>query len=228
MKSLRKLCFAIGLATVSAGSASAAIIYNTGPNTVSIPGLAGFATTGAMMDGLSVRALFSGGLDQTLFWADTGATSGGVTGAGWSLSLTGDSFSAPWIFTFSPDAQLGQLQLLVLDGRNALTIFDRTNPSPGTGGSAGGRDWECFAGNCNDATVTYDYAAGIGAAAPVGDLWQVVSIDFGDLGPRDTFEFRQDTDNDVQLTQVPEPGVIALLGLALAALGFARRRARAL
>jgi hypothetical protein len=200
----------------------------TGPNTVSIPGLTGFATTGAMMDGLSVQAVFSGGLNETLLWADTGATSGGVTGSGWSLSLTGDSFTAPWTFTFSPNASLGQLQLLVLDGRNALTIFDRTLPNTGTPSSAQGRDWECFLGNCNDATVTYDYAAGIGADLPVGDLWQVVSIDFGDLGPRDTFQFRQDTDNDSRLTQVPEPGVIALLGLTLAAMGFARRRARAL
>lgn len=161
-------------------------------------------------------------------WSDFG----GVSGNGWGLSLTGDTFSAPWVFTISPNANLGQLRLLVLDGLNALTVFDRTSPSPGTAGSAAGFDWSCLAGSCDTAIVTYDYAVGIGAAAPVGDLWQVVSINFfvndADQGPRADFSFRQDTDNDARQTQVPEPGVVGLLGLALAALGFMRRRLRAL
>ena len=55
--------------------ADAVIIYQTGLNTVSIPGLTGFATNGAMMDGLAVTATFTNG-SQLLFWADTGACLG--------------------------------------------------------------------------------------------------------------------------------------------------------
>src|SRR6188768_1164304 len=78
-------------ACLAASVASAATVtINTvnAPETV-IPGLTAFATTGADMTGLSVRAMFTGGLDQTLPWAPTGVVGGGgVTGAGWSLSVT--------------------------------------------------------------------------------------------------------------------------------------------
>jgi hypothetical protein len=47
--------------------------------------LTGFATTGAMMDGMKVSAFFSDGTSELVLWADTGASSGGVTGTGWSL-----------------------------------------------------------------------------------------------------------------------------------------------
>jgi hypothetical protein len=213
------------LAAAVSTPAHAVITYQTGTNTISIPGLTGFATTGAMMDGLAVTAEFND-LSETLFWADTGPNSGGVFGNGWSLTLDGDTFGASWIFDFEDNAGLGQLLSLTLDGIDALTVFDRTfNNVEGTPGSANGRDWVCLSGACNDATVTYDYLVSIGAAAAVGDLFQTVNIDFGDLGPRDDFSFGQDTDNDSRLiTDVPEPAGLLLLGGALAALGIARRR----
>ena len=50
------------------------------------------AVSGADMAGIEVTALFGDGNTEQLTWAATGADSGGVTGTGWSLSLSGDSF----------------------------------------------------------------------------------------------------------------------------------------
>jgi hypothetical protein len=214
---------------LSVPKAEAVIVYATGPNDIAIPGLTGFATTGALMDGLEVTATFANGFTETVTWAAGGGPdAGGVTGTGWSLSVDGDTFTAPWVFDFAPGVQL-QLASLFLDGLNALTVFDRTEPSFGTDGSAQGRDWDCVAGNCNDALVTYDYEVSIGAAAAVGDLWQTVLVDFGDMGPRGGFSFVQDTDNDIRRGGpiVPEPGTLALLGAGLAGVRFLSRRRQA-
>lgn len=218
-------------ALLTAAPSQSAVVVSKDSTTVNlIPGLTGFATTGADMDNLRVTAAFSGGLTQTLNWAATGPTTGGVTGTGWSLSVTGDTFSAPWVFSFTNGNGIGRLNTLTLDGSEfgQVTIFDTDAPSPGTNGSASGRDFTLDSGcaGCNG-TAVYTRAIGIDPNAPVGDLFHVLTVSFDNgTGPSTNWSFIQDTDNDIrkEVGFVPEPSSQALVGIALLSLLGSRRR----
>jgi hypothetical protein len=223
---IKRLLAALSFAVVVATPTGAATInYAEGGAQADIPGLTGFATTGRFMDGMTVTACFTVLGCETRFWADRAApNSGGVAGTNWDLSMAGDTFSANW--TFDIGQEVGQLVSLLLDGRTGLTIFDRTfGGAFGTDGSALGTDWTTALNGGTIIDVTYLDRIGIGGAAPVGDIFQQVFVEFGTTGPRTDFTFVVDTDNDARLVvKVPEPSTLMLLALAMFALGrFARK-----
>ena len=80
---LKRLMMAFAFAAVVSTPVSGAIIYATGGVQTDIPGVAGFQTNGARMDGMQVTACFSRLGCETRAWTDGGGASGGVTGTGW-------------------------------------------------------------------------------------------------------------------------------------------------
>ena len=105
MKHSNKLIISIALLSSSAllntaNAGSVTLVENNGP-LQNATALTGFATTGAMMGGMSVGVTFSDSSTTTAFWADTGSTSGGASWLNGGLSLTGDSFSNNWSLKYS-------------------------------------------------------------------------------------------------------------------------------
>lgn len=232
------------LVVLSAGTSHAAPTYVFDATTTSnIPGLTGYATLGDMMSGMLVTANFSGGISETKSWAATGVGAGGVTGTDWSLNQSGDTFvsigvpkgsgAGTWAFT---NRRTDTLLSLVLNGNPGLTIFDVDMYSDQTTCdtfTATGVDQVCSPGSARGSRfqsvdnisplVTYSDVVSIGSNPPFGDLYHVMTVDFGPNGIGGNFTFNQDTDNDSRFN-VPEPTALALFGLAFAALGVARRK----
>ena len=221
---LSALATGLVLALSGAAASADAFIYEDPSSPDSIPGVATYITDGAMMDGLKITAIFDG-LSETLTWAATGASSGGVSGSGWSLDLSGDSFYNAW--SFSSSGANGSLQALILDGADNFTLFDRTfGNQNGTPNSAQGKDF-AISGDSGvyNHIVTYSNPVGIGANAPVGDLFHTVRIDFDPPYASNSFRFMQDTDNDVT-APIPEPSAWAMMAAGLGLVGFAAARRR--
>lgn len=206
-------------------TANSAVISTDLSTVVMVPGISQFTTDGADMVGMSVTVNFVGG-SETVQWAATGASSGAATGgSGWSISADGDTFG-----TNAWNADFGNLQVtsFILDGSTGLTLFDRDfDPLPGTPGSADGRDFVSTLLNDDDVLAMYSNVVGIGAAAPINDIFHILTVSFADVENgtiSGVFDFTQDTDNDVRITQIPEPAMLPLFGLGLAGIAIIARK----
>jgi hypothetical protein len=225
MKTLVALSLLVLVAT--AGWAGTITVGAGGGTPYNTAALTGFSTTGAMMDGMAVRACLLNGTCSSAVWGATGAAAGAASTADWSLSLDGDSFSATWALdnlTQSP------LVGLWINARPGHTVFDIVNGPSNSPGSANGYPVTYVPGanTFPDARAQYTDPLWIGGVF-YQDLYLRLAIDFGD-GFLGSVGLRMDTDNvdlDDDIIVIPEPGTYALMGAGLLALAAIRARKRA-
>jgi len=194
--------------------------------------LADFVTDGATMSGMGVTAKFSDGSSQTRTWAATGAFSGGVTGTGWSLNESGDTFSSDWTLS---NNRTSLLIGLLIDAGPGNTVFDTDGIADvfGTDGSFRGLSFALSgisaADNSDTITVTYRNAVALTGAAPVGDLFRNLDVSLSDgLSRYSKLKFQTDTESlksAGDIKPVPETtSTLAALAMAFGGLVLARRR----
>ena len=221
---------AIAVSSLSAGTlTTAALSVNGTP--VDVQGITGFTTLGSGMAGLNITATFlSGGPSSTCVWAATTATAGGCSTPLFTMTLDGDTFNAPWVFSTTPGGS--PVASLFFDGvpggvgtRTSGTVFDRTfGGAIGTDGTSTGKDANGTTTG-DDGTATYQDVLTIGGAATSGDVYGRVLIRFGADGIT-AANFVMDTDSVGLPGGVPEPSTWAMLGGALLGLGLMRSRGK--
>ncbi len=255
---LRGILAVAVVAAMGSEANAASITINANPGTLyATTALSSFETSGADMVGMQVRAVIAGQSYNGVWTQQDGGFLGGFADGGYvmwdttggdpSLAIAGqffgtsDTFFDQWQLNVTAGDTLQDLYFFGAPGR---TVFDRTNPSTGTPGSDQGMDFSGFCtvsgGGCSTSSpsgnivATYSDLLRIGSAAPVGDLYVSLHLDFkgvtgGGLAAND-YRFNLDTDNAavgavILPVDVPEPTSMALLGAAVL-FGLSRRLRR--
>ncbi len=177
------------------------------PGTTLMIGKAAANNHGAGMAGMTVTADF-GVTTDTATWISAGPQAGRTGPSnvkGWSLEQDGDTSAQHWTLINDTGKNL---RSVTIDGMPGATIFDMTNPNPGTTGSANGRTFTPAAGGALrlDMIVTYrDRVRLLTASSAVGDLYRKLEIAFTKKGPFKSggrLKFFADTDR-IEIGHIP-------------------------
>ena len=206
------------------------------------PVLTTFDTRGIDMSGMRVEWTFADGLGTgSANWGDLGVANGfsfaGVRSGGFEIAVDRNLNTANFTWTLT-NFTGNRLQSVRFNGAPGRTLFDCGVgcPNPGTPGSSGGQSLQTinFGGYTGGVIGEYTNIVGIGGLAPVGDLFEQLTITFTDLVANNGYyNFRLDTDNSdfgvappapVSPTTVPEPSTWAMMLAGLAAVGLRARR----
>ena len=181
------------------------------------------STFGDDMAGMEVTVDFLGGGSQTATWGVTGSNAGGAFGNSWSLTQSGDTFSAPWTFSNSGQS-ITSLAINAVPGNTAFDTIYTIEEPPSSPSSALGIPFTVLSGS---APSSYAYSEEI--VSSNGDLFGTLSLSYGN-GFSGTMTYLADTDNgtlDDPVVAVPEPssvlGTLAVVTFG-AGLRLLRRR----
>jgi hypothetical protein len=141
-----------------------------------------FVTNGNTLAGISVIAMFGDSFSQTLTWAATGGTAGGVTQATgahqWSLSNAGDTFNTDFVLT-NGVGSTSNITDIILSGIGSLnasgqaSIFDRTSV-PNTSGTANEQTPGSHSGH--DVSISSGTLNTYSLLATYSDIFRVTSL----------------------------------------------------
>lgn len=173
------------------------------------------SSTGTSLHGMDVTVCFLNESCQTVGFDGTLGEDGygAAIGDGWQLSLGGDSFITPFLFSSSVE-----VTLLHLNGAPGNAVFD-TKPfddyTPGTPGADLGSYFSDVVG-LQPERVVYSNEVWFNQTF-YGDLYTSMSIYFDPAGVSGSMSFYTDTDQARGL-QVPAPATLLLMLAGLAAL----------
>jgi len=196
-------------------------VSGTTYNTLLVDNLAATMST---MDGMTVKATFADGAEETVTWD---SASGAVSvSSGWSLSLgsaDADTFDSIWTLSSS----IRGIVSLDLDGDLGDTVFDVITDSNDyySPNSGNGNELQVTSANNFDLiSVTYKDRVMVNSVW-YGDLYKTMTLDFGSSGFIGEIKFKADTDNlDAPLDQTPEPTTFLLFGLGCLGLAGVSRK----